>query len=74
MSVYHAPLACAPVNLAMMYAAGAVDWSRDYARWAHIARTSTGRKRCRAAAIAGQCKRMARRYAALHNDAIAAIR
>ena len=74
MSVYHAPLACAPVNLAMMYASYAVDWSRDYARYAYLARTSVGRDRCRYAAIAGDCKRRARRYAANHNDAIKAIR
>ena len=74
MSVYHVPPSCAPVNVAMLHAAGAVDWSRDYARYAYLARTSTGRDRCRYAAIAGDCKRRARRYAALHNNAIKAIR
>ena len=57
-----------------MYAASAVDWSREYSYWASKARRSTGRRRCVAAAYAGDAKRRALRYAGWHRDALAALR
>ena len=54
------------LDAAMLYAASAVDWSREYSYWANKARRSTGRKRCVCAAYAGDAKRRALRYAGWH--------
>ncbi len=62
------------LNHAMDLAAIAVHYATAYARFANVARHSTGSERCRSAARAGAYKRRAARYARLHNETLATLR
>lgn len=66
------------LSVAMLYAASAIEWSREYSYWANHARNARKagktRKCAVCAAYAGDAKRRALRYAAMHRAALADIR
>lgn len=62
------------IDLAMVYGAQAVEWSREYSWYSNEARNVTGRRRCQYAALAGAAKRKARTYAAMHNACLGSVR